>query len=91
MGGRQQPASGATPWAKEDIITPKFLVQHKEVQPGTKSHTIKWDEIKQLRRNAIDADRLPVYVIDVLDHKRRYFLVPDHLFQIIEEELGEPV
>lgn len=87
MEGRRQPGSGNTPWAKEDVVTEHFLIQHKEVQAGTKSHSLKMAELQELRRNAIDAGKQPIYMIDVVDHDRSYFLVTEEMFQHIKDEM----
>lgn len=72
-------ASGATPWAKEDMKDEHFLYQHKQM---TKTHTVKKADLEELRRNAIDEELDPCYIIEY--EGRRWFMVDqemwDHLW-----------
>lgn len=77
------PGSGSTPWAKEDYETEYYLFQHKFVLPATKSHSIKMSDLEELRRNAIDRDKKPCYVIEHND--RRWFLVSEEDFGCIPQ------
>lgn len=57
------PASGATPWAKEDMETDVFLIQHKQIMTAA-SHSVKVADLEELRRNAIDKGKRPMYMIE---------------------------
>lgn len=76
LKGKRVSGSGATPWAKEDIVTDQFLVQHKSTSKA--SHSIKKEDLENLRRNAIDVDKKPLYVVDF--DKKRYYIIGEHLF-----------
>lgn len=80
------PASGATPWAKEDMKTDLFLIQHKEIQTA-KSHNVKVAELEGLRRNAIDEGLRPLYMIDT--PQRRWIMIEESLFDDMWENLPD--
>lgn len=59
--------------------TEEYLIQHKDV---TKTHTIKVTELEELRRNAIDEELSPMYVIDT--PKRKWVMVTHDEWLIIQ-------
>lgn len=82
MKATRQVRSGGTPWWKEDLINIKFLFQHKAVQKGTQrqSHTVKLVDLITLRRNAIDEDKEPAYVIHFEEQDEEWIAIPRNLF-----------
>lgn len=82
---KAQPASGATPWAKEDMKSDHFLFQHKEVRKGTQSHSVKRKDFRELHRNAVDEGLEPAYVID-FEGEREWVCVPKEVFDMFVAE-----
>lgn len=82
IGGRAQPNSGATPWAKQDIKDDKFLYQHKDAR-DQKGHRINFEEMDELRRDAIDENRVGVYWIE--GPQQNYFLMDESTFNACRE------
>lgn len=80
MSGTRVQASGATPWAKEDIVTTEHLIQHKEI---SKTHTLKVMDLETLRHNSIDVGLRPLYVIDT--PKRRWIMMESDEFHELQE------
>lgn len=67
VGGRVQPASGATPLYKEDISTDIFLIQVKTTEKN--SYTIKVKDLETLRTNALKVGKLPLMVLRMGDRE----------------------
>lgn len=61
LGGRTQPASGATPWAKADVKTKALLIEQKDT--WAKSYILKAEDLEKLRMQAVLEDRIPVFKI----------------------------
>ena len=61
IGGRLQPASGATPFAKGDVKSPELLVERKDT--AGRSYSLKAAELLKIRQQAILADRIPVFIV----------------------------
>lgn len=78
-------ASGATPWEKQDLKDDYFLYQHKET--SLEGHRIELKELKQLRLDAIDEYRRPIYVIDYKKDNKRYFLIDEDTYNELKEFL----
>lgn len=55
-----------------------FLYQHKQMMPGTKSHTVKREDLENLRHHAIDDDKQPCYIIEYDD--RRWYMILEDVF-----------
>lgn len=65
VGGRAQPASGATPLYKEDITTATHLIQVKTTTK--KSYTIKLKDLEDLRTNALRVGKRPALFLHIGD------------------------
>lgn len=76
MGGTRVSGSGNTPWAKEDIKTDTYLVQHKWTEGKSISVTKK--SLFELRDNAIDAEKEPLYILDY--NGVRYYILQEYQF-----------
>jgi hypothetical protein len=61
--GRTQPASGATPWRKQDVRQSDFLIEAKFTDRG--SYSIKASEWERMRRNALLDGRRPMLVVEL--------------------------
>jgi len=57
--------SGARYWAKHDMSNNKFLAELKETDG--RSISIKLDDLKELKRNAVLRNKIPLFVFRVLD------------------------
>lgn len=77
LGGRRVARSGGTPWAKEDIRTESFLIQHKDVQEQS-GHRVSFEELEAGRKNAIEEGKDYTYCIRT--PTRRWFLIEERLF-----------
>lgn len=64
-GGKRQPGSGSSPRAPQDAKVPEFLVQCKFTDK--KSITIKADDWRQLRQDALDTGREPMMYLEMDD------------------------
>lgn len=62
QGGRRVPGSGNTPWAKEDISTENYLIQHKHTDG--KSISVTYKALEDLRCNAIDTEKEPLMILE---------------------------
>ena len=61
--GRVQPASGATPMYKEDVITDTHLIQ---VKTTTKqSYVLKLEDLETLRENALKVGKRPALFLHI--------------------------
>ena len=76
LGGRRQPASGATPWRKHDVRQEDFLIEAKRTDRG--SYSIKAKDWEVLRRNALLDGRRPMLAIE-LGKRRLVVLEEDDL------------
>lgn len=62
-----------------------FLIQHKEVQKGTKSHSLNMAALEELRRNAIDEGRDPMYMIDNQNSGRSWVMIEEWILTELRE------
>lgn len=76
VGGKRVAGSGSTPWAKEDIRTDKWLIQHKHTDGASISLTKI--ALENLARNAIDAEREPLMMLEY--GRTNYYVIEEHLF-----------
>lgn len=60
-----------------------YLYQHKQMLPGTKSHGVKKAELEELRRNAIDEEKKPAYIIEY--DGRRWYLILEEDFSCLSQ------
>lgn len=60
-----------------------FLYQHKELLTA-KSHTVKKQDLEDLRQNAIDEGLEPVYIIEY--QGKRWFMISEPLFEEVREQ-----
>lgn len=67
IGGRVQPASGATPFYKEDISSDIWLVQVKTTTKD--SYTLKIKDLETLRTNALKVGKIPLMVLRLGDRE----------------------
>ncbi len=63
LGVKPQIASGALPFAKEDIEFGDFLIQVKHTTK--KSYTLKLEDLTKLRNNATKIGKHPMLVLNI--------------------------
>lgn len=63
IGGRTQPASGATPWAKGDAKSAELLIERKDT--FSSRYPLKASELLKLRGQAILEDRVPIFIVSL--------------------------
>lgn len=85
LGAQAQPASGATPWAKEDMKDEHFLYQHKQLEDDTKGHRVTVKDLEALRHHAIDDGLEPCYIIEY--QGKRWYMISDYDFNILRGTL----
>ena len=73
LGGRTQPASGATPFAKGDIKLKNLLVEVK--QTGKSRFTLTLKLFKKIRREAQEERKTPMMILEIQGEK---FVVMDY-------------
>ena len=67
LGGKRQPASGATPWAKGDIKFKDVLAEVK--QTGKSRYTLKLKELFKIEKEAISDGKIPIMILDIQGSK----------------------
>ena len=98
--GRTQPRSGGLPWSKHDGSTAggdltgaDIHVEHKRVEPGTKSVTIKREWLQKVTKGANRRMKIPAIGVTFEEadgHEQDWLLLPlefaDRLLQLLEED-----
>ena len=88
LGGHQQPNSGATPWAKGDVVTDKFLLEAKTKTKSSNSITIQkeWFE-KQKQESAFHGKPYTAIVFSFGPDEEQHYIIDEELFQALLEVL----
>ena len=73
VGGRTQPGSGAFDTHKGDVINDDFLFEHKET--GNASRSITVAEMEKIKTEALQAGRMPAFVLEFLKKKKKYVVL----------------
>jgi hypothetical protein len=76
LGGERNAGSGNGWSRKNDVRSPRFLVEAKWT--SKKSYSLKAQELRQLEHNAAMDNRIPVLCIEL--GGRRYVVVPEEHF-----------
>jgi membrane-bound lytic murein transglycosylase len=75
--GSRNVMSGAG-WAKKaDVRTHKFLIEAKTTE--NKSYSLKLSELREIRRQALMDDRIPLFLVEIQGHN--YVVMEDDDFQ----------
>jgi len=61
LGGKTQPASGALPFHREDVVTREYLIQVKRTDK--QQYTLKVGDLNTLVVNAVKAGKLPLMIL----------------------------
>src|SRR5678809_460030 len=80
VGGKRVAGSGSTPWAKEDVRTDHWLIQHKHTDGA--SIAVKGRDLINLRNNAIDAGLNPVMMLEY--GRTNYYVIDEEMFRELE-------
>jgi hypothetical protein len=86
VGGKRQPGSGASDYAKGDVKQEKFLIECKMTQAGSIRVTGKW--LSKISREAVAAGRKPALSIEIQGHddpmmERDWVMVPKSVFKML--------
>jgi hypothetical protein len=65
--GSRNVMSGAGWVRKADVRTEDMLIEAKTTQ--AKSYSLKLSELRELRKQAIMDDRVPVFIVDIQGHR----------------------
>lgn len=80
LGGKTQPQSGAG-WAnKNDVKSPRFLVECKRTD-NQKTISLKLVDLRDVEQHALIEGLLPAMAIEIND--QRFFVLPDWAFHEI--------
>jgi len=61
LGGRTQPASGALPFYREDVVAGQYLIQAKRTDK--QQYTLKVSDLNTLVVNAVKVGKLPLMIL----------------------------
>lgn len=61
LGGRTQPASGAFPFHREDVVAGEYLIQVKRTDK--QQYTLKVSDLNTLVVNAVKVGKLPLMIL----------------------------
>lgn len=89
LGGRRQPNSGATLFAKGDVIHPEFLIECKTSMTEKQSVSIKREWIDKLREEAFAVNR-PYYALAFnfgLEAGGDFYIINEDLFNRLIEAI----
>lgn len=87
LGLKVQPNSGATPFAKGDVIGENLLLECKTLTEPRKSHTIKKDWLDKNRQEAFSIGKeYNALCFDFGDGKN-YYIIDELLFQELLEQV----
>lgn len=89
-GGKRQPLSGASMYAKGDVSSPLFLGEAK--QTANLSLSIKQQWLKKIDEEAMAVDKIPFLAIEFLNmpkmSSKDWVMVPDYIFKDFIEYLN---
>ena len=92
LGGRVQPNSGATLFAKGDVKTKKFLIECKTATTKRKSMSIKEEWIDKQRSEAFAMGK-PYWSVAFnfggLNNNENFYIIDEQLFKHILEMIEE--
>jgi hypothetical protein len=85
-GGSVQPRSGAGWYKKNDVRTSHFLIENKLTE-NLKSYTVKFTDLRDLAKNALQEDRIPVLQFDL--GGKHFVILNEDDFQMMVADDGE--
>jgi len=78
LGGKRQPASGATKWAKGDVKTKDLLVERKDTWAG--GFRLTRDDLAKIKDQARLEGKTPVFQIGYQPDGEQYAVIEWDLF-----------
>lgn len=89
LGGKRQPASGATPWAKGDVKSEEWLVERKDTMG--QQFTLRVADLRKLRSQALHEDKTGVFVVafNGSEPPMEVAVIPMSLFKMLTERDDE--
>lgn len=78
--------SGSRWYAKGDVISTMFLVEAKDKAKPSKSRTIHKEHLEKIKREAIQENKIPLYVVSFGDGVD-YFILEDTYFYHLLDRL----
>lgn len=90
VGGKRQANSGATVFAKGDVITDQFLIEAKTKTKDCKSFTVKEDWLLKNEEEAFAMNRDSALCFDFgPSANKRYYIISERQFQLLQQCLEE--
>lgn len=83
MHGRPVPASGAIAGLPGDVITERFLVEHKGT--GARQYPLKADLLRKIQLEALSRGRDPLFVVEFSPSERFVVMPLPQFLEIIDE------
>ena len=91
VGGKRTPNSGATKWAKGDILSENFLIECKTKTKDSSSITLKEDWfLKNAEEAFAMGGKYPALCFDFgPSANKRYYVISEAVFQMLDNYLKE--
>ena len=90
FGGKQQPNSGATPFAKGDVVLDKFLIECKTKTTHSESISIKKEWIEKLISESLfEGKENWALAFNFGPNEPDYWIIDSHLFGVLNDALME--
>lgn len=88
VGGVRTPNSGATPWAKSDVLTELFTIECKTKTTPSKSITLKEEWFQKQKEEAIFMGRpYSAIVFNFGPDEENHYIIDEYLFLELIEHL----
>lgn len=78
-GGEVQPCSGRLPFAKGDISTKDFLIEHKHTRGS--QYIVKLLTLEKIAQEAGAVGKQPAIMIEFSDFKEKWVIVKEAIFK----------
>ena len=89
IGGKQTPNSGATPWAKGDVISDEWLIECKTTTSPKESFSVKRAWLEKNREEAFSVGKsYNALCFDFGDNGNRYYVVDEKTFKTMKEAIS---
>lgn len=90
FGGKRQPNSGATPFAKGDVTLDKFLIECKTRTKSSDSISIKKEWIEKLVRESLfEGKENWSLAFNFGPNEPNYYIIDGHLFDLLVRKFVE--
>ena len=89
VGGRQTPNSGATPWAKGDVVAEDWLIECKTTATEKESFSVKRAWLEKNKEEAFSTGKTyNALCFDFGDNGNRYYVVDEKTFLSMRRALN---